>query len=228
MCFNAQVSIVTYTFGQLGCMLLGLLNVLPESIFFSWVLVMQLIEYFLWNHQPCDSFNKLVTKTGILVNHTEPLVLWMSIRRFSKRKLPKQVNELMFAFLVASAVYTYNVMTDECTTVTDFSQGHLYWAWNECIGASFFYMFFLFVMSILCLFGLEHGRTCCIINNASYVLSYAIYRDTHTVGAMWCFSVAIDPWLLILIYNWSRIAKLCLQSSHDRKVKKIVKDSFIS
>ena len=48
---------------------------------------MQLIEFLLWmtvksdNKKTCSSpkTNKLISKIGIIINHLEPIVLWLSI-----------------------------------------------------------------------------------------------------------------------------------------------------
>ena len=43
-------------------------------IFFS---LMQGIEYLLWSHQECDEYNKMISTLGMVLNHLQPIVLFI-------------------------------------------------------------------------------------------------------------------------------------------------------
>lgn len=202
MCFSAQVSLQAYVVGTVGCVTLAYLKeAYSEAIFFFYVLQMQLVEYFLWKHQPCDSVNKLVTKVGTLVNHGEPLVLWLAISVFSQRRLPRFVNAVMVIFLLETLYYNNTVLGSNCTEVTPESKPHLHWLWNEGPMSTLYYRSFVGVTTLLSTYGLEHGYTCATVNLCSYLVSYYVYNEWHAVGSMWCFSVAIDPYLLTILYS---------------------------
>jgi hypothetical protein len=101
MCFNEQVSILTYIVGIIGCINLYFnLDLKVEAIFFACVVQMQLVEYFLWNNQSCNQMNIDTTKVGIIINHMEPIVLWIAILLLSKHVLPVYVNILMILFVI--------------------------------------------------------------------------------------------------------------------------------
>ena len=57
MCFNAPVSLTTFLIGIIGSIRLFYLNYKAEAIFYAWVVLMQLIEFFLWRNQPCNKTN---------------------------------------------------------------------------------------------------------------------------------------------------------------------------
>lgn len=222
MCFNEKVSLFTYLTGLSGSAALFSINKIPESLFYGWVVHMQLIEYFLWKNQPCqiteqnkickaeeikqcNQTNKTVSTLGIIVNHLEPFVLFGSILLFSNRKLPLFVMIFVCIFMILIFLYTINIFNknDEnnlCTTVSEESNPHLHWKWNGEIFNSVIYICFLIVLMLLSYYGLEKGIINTFMVLIGYLLSYYIYKDKHAVGAMWCFAAAFAPWILYFIY----------------------------
>ena len=64
MCYNEEVSLFTYLTGMTGSAALLYINKIPESIFYTTVVQMQLIYYFLWKNKPCNitEDNKICNK----------------------------------------------------------------------------------------------------------------------------------------------------------------------
>lgn len=212
MCFNSNISIITYLIAMSGSYQLYNMNLRPEAIFYAWVAQMQLLEFLLWKFQPCNvkpnitQKNIYTTHIANIVNHLEPFVLLFAIVYFSKVKLSKNIINYMYIFAILTILYTYNVInTTECTTVSEQSKPHLDWKWNSGPYFIQFYTLFLITLLVLAYNGLPYPRN--IINTfiifVSYALSYLIYRDNHSVGAMWCFSAAFAPLLLILMYKYN-------------------------
>jgi len=200
MCFNKEVSIITYIIGLAGCLNLYFnFNLKIEAIFFGWVIQMQLIEYVLWDNQPCNQTNINTTTIGTIVNHLEPIIFWGAILLLSTKQLPIYVNILMIIFTIVSIIYTSDVLKNECTTVTPISKTHLHWKWNE--GSRFYYPFFLLCLNLLSIFGLEHGYHTAFIITILFAISGMIYNKKSSVGAMWCFFAAYTPWFLPYIYK---------------------------
>jgi len=199
MCFNAPVSLTTFLIGIIGSLRLFYLNYKAEAIFYAWVVLMQLIEFFLWRNQPCNKTNLILTNIGMLINHLEPIALWVGIILFSKKELPSFVNILLLLYLVLTIYYSkvfFNKNKIECTTETPESSPHLHWKWNYGQSYVIYYAYFLFCLVILSIFGLSNGTINAFIVVASYLISYAIYADKHSVGAMWCFFAAFGPWVI--------------------------------
>ena len=208
MCFNPEVSILAYLVGITGCLELWSRNYVPEALFYAWVIQMQLIEFFIWKNQPCSApqvnyTNTIISKTGLIVNHLEPIIFWLAILKFSDQTLPFWVQAAMCGYVLVSIMYSYNVWTDtQCTEVTEQSKPHLHWKWNNGKYSEWYYGYFLAVLVLLSIYGLPKNRG---IKNAfvgvtGFLFSIAIYREKHSVGAMWCFSAAFAPWLLSYIY----------------------------
>lgn len=210
MCFNAQISFATYVIGMCGCYALYSQGYISEAIFYGWIIQMQLIEFFLWmtihsrDTKTCiyPNTNKLITKIGILINHMEPIVFWLAIIFFSKKRLPTSVHQIMIFYIIISIIYTTAVFNiKECTTVSDISKPHLHWKWNQGPYHFLYYLLFLIVFIIVSIYGLDKGDINAILIIISFAISYLLYGDKHSIGAMWCFAGAFIPWILIILYN---------------------------
>lgn len=192
----------TYLVGMAGCLVLLRQRRVAEAIFYAWVVHMQLIEFFLWKHQPCSdehaaTTNQRVTGVGVVVNHLEPIVLWLAIVAASNRALPGSVHAVLLVFTVCTVFHTRHVLqTLECTTVTPASHPHLHWKWADGYLFWAYYLFFLLSLLLLAYYGLTDGTFHAGIILCSFLASFAIYKDKHAVGAMWCFAAAFVPWLL--------------------------------
>lgn len=211
MCFNKEVSITTYIIGMLGSLYLYNEGHIPEAFFYGWVIQMQLIEFILWKHQECNNLsnqdidstiNKQVTRIGILINHLEPIVLWLAIIYFSNKKIPHWVHQMMLIYIILTVIpTTVAFKTTNCTTITKDSGNHLYWEWNDIKYTGPYYMFFLATLIILSLYGLKKGIINATVISLAFVISIILYYKTKTVGAMWCFIAAFVPWILPSLYK---------------------------
>jgi hypothetical protein len=162
---------------------------------------MQFIEFLIWNNLECNSFNNYVTKLGIIINHMEPIVLWIGILLFSSKKLHNIIHLLVFIYIIWAIIYTRKVFDKSCTIITEDSKPHLHWLWNDGENAKIFYAYFLFMFVVLSIYGLENGYLHSVMILLSFVLSYYIYGDKHSVGAMWCFAAAFAPLILYNLYE---------------------------
>lgn len=204
MCFNKEVSIATYIIGMLGSVYLYRQGFIPEAIFYCSVVQMQLIEYFLWKYQSCKDVhkNKLFTKLAIIINHIEPIFLWIAIIVFSVKRLPIWVHQLMLGYIILSVFVTlYSLKNITYTTVTEDSGGHLNWQWNNVKYTGIYYIYFLFVLIALSIYGLPNGKIHAILVTVAFIVSAVIYYDYKSVGAMWCFMAAFAPWIIPTLYN---------------------------
>jgi len=197
MCYNANVSLGTYIIGMIGSIYLYTLNYIPESILYTFVIQMQLIEYFLWKNQECKKTNEITTKLGIIINHLEPIAFYIGILLFSMKTLPLFVHVMVLIYMII--IYNYinlnKINTIKCTTVNDKSKPHLYWEWNYKNMYEYVYLYFLIILVTLSIYGLENGIIQSGLICIGFIGSYIIYGNTHSVGAMWCFYSSILPWI---------------------------------
>jgi hypothetical protein len=86
MCYSANASIVSFTFGVIGSLLCVSLGSVKDKIlgfFLFFVSFMQGIEYLLWKHQICDNYNKFISVLGMILNHLQPIVLGLLVILFN-------------------------------------------------------------------------------------------------------------------------------------------------
>ena len=197
MCFNEKVSMLTYIIGITGCINLYFnLNLKIEAIFFAWVVQMQLIEYILWNNQSCNQLNINTTKLGIIINHLEPIILWIAILLLSTHKLPEYVNMLMIIFTLVTIIYTKNVLLNKCTLT---EKKHLVWNWNHEKNSNIYYGFFIIMLNLLFINGVDNGNILALLSTGSFFISKLLYTNEKSVGAMWCFFSAFAPWIIPMV-----------------------------
>ncbi len=222
MCYNKNVSIFTYLLGMSGSMGLLALKKIPESLFYAWVAQMQILEYSLWNNQPCDinknkictqdeikncnSTNMNTTTTAMIVNHLEPFILFISILIFGNKKLPIFLIIFVILFLICLSLYTINIIykkdtiDSKCTTVSEKSNPHLEWKWNTGYLFKIIYILFVIVLMALFYYGTNNNILNPLIVFFSFAISYFIYKKHKSVGAMWCFMASFAPFITIFFH----------------------------
>jgi len=202
MCFNAEVSMATYLFGMMGCFFLFQKKHYIEAITFMCVLQMQLIEFFLWRlqHPTQCSLNKLFAYAGIIINHLEPVVLYLAILYFARHRLPPWTHWIVFIYMITATFYVARSLKKQsCVVATLTSNPHLYWNWTHGKYYQIFYFLFLLTVCLLCFYGLEAPYNQFVAWNILlfFLLSYVIYGKKFVVGSMWCFFSSFIPWILL-------------------------------
>ena len=190
MCFSKEVSLATFIMGLFTsylCLTVGTPEYNVIGFFFGFVILMQGIEYILWKHQLCDSLNKNVSLFGMILNHLQPVILFILLAVYLKTD-----NIDLFVlglYLLVIIPYSIQFLRDKnCTVKND--KDHLVWKWNQMNKGAFVYIIFLLA---LCVMGRHVNKTFSIITLASFVISYFIYRRDDVIGAMWCFFAVFAP-----------------------------------
>jgi hypothetical protein len=209
MCFNAEISLITYIIGCLSCYNLYLLDYKIEALYFLWIVNMQLIEYLFWINLKCNNTNKFLTKIAIVLNHTQPLILYLLIN-YNNNKIPDYVHKIAILYTVICILFSYyDIITDNCSIVNKDISPHINWKWNSNKYHKLFYILFITVTIILFKFipDFKHNHyysrseILIIIYLTSYSISYMIYDEQKNVGSMWCFFAALAPLILPTIYD---------------------------
>jgi hypothetical protein len=209
MCYSAEVSLITYVIGMAGCYLLLHHRQLPEALFYTSVIQMQLIEFFLHIINGCNDWNLVLTRIGIIINHSEPLFLYIGILLWG-RKLDTLTHRITLGYTVIASIYTIIALQDAICTVKDvYADGHLYWKWNELSGCVIMYSSFICVLVRLSIMGLHDGVFHAIMCVISYAISLIVYGMRHYAGAWWCLVAAAGPYVLLYrkqkVYNEKKI-----------------------
>lgn len=190
MCWNAAISLNTFLFSSFVLSLIIYNNSFTKYkiqelnnkwiyIFIGTVVLMQLVEFFIWKNINNKFYNNLFSIFATLVLLIQPIASLMIITNIQLR------NILLFSYLfitIPFSIYKFSTNHVESTISTN---GHLIW---KFFGRSpiiwitwlFFFLFslvyerkwFLFIFGVLTLF-----------------IVYINYKNSNTLGSMWCWSV---------------------------------------
>ena len=204
MCFSSDVSLLTFSIGIIGgilCVTLGKTIDKMVGYFLSFVSLMQGVEFLLWNHQKCDIYNRVLSISGMVLNHLQPIILGIIILIFNKNikkinKIGVIISMLIYAyFIIPGSIKYLNNPKYQCTIKGDKTNPHLVWKWNEMNNSTIVYVVFFCVMCFLFLIGLptiKEGIVASLVAYITYSTSANIYPQ-NSVGALWCFYVAFVP-----------------------------------
>ena len=118
MCFSASLSLLSFTLGITGSILVYTLDGPSNKIiamFLGFVSFMQLIEYLLWIHQICDDYNKLLSKIGMWLNQLQPIVLGLLVLIFNNSEINNNINEYSSIFY---KIFEENITSTYTSTYT--------------------------------------------------------------------------------------------------------------
>ena len=205
MCFNKDVSILSYLIGFAGCILLYYRDYKIEGLFYLFIIQMQLIEYLLWLNNSCNLINKTITKIGIVLNHIQPIILYFLIIYFNSNvdKYTKIIIHLIIIIYIISTIayliYNYKLL-DSCTIGIE-NKKELFWEIQH--GHLFeYYHIFVFAIFFMVLLGFKkHNYLNAYIILASIIISYIVYDKNKAVGTIWCLFAAYIPLLLNIVYT---------------------------
>jgi hypothetical protein len=205
MCYNKETSITTYIVGSLSSLYLILSKNKSYNIagtFFLFVSQMQLIEYLIWKHQvKCDDYNIKISNIGSILNHLQPIILYLSINFFNKNIKNKEILNVMIGIYILCAIkYSTYVYPLNCTILDN--KNHLFWKWNHSKYNLYFYILFLVTLILLSYFGFTkpYNIIFAFIIIGTYLLSLYKYGNTKAVGAIWCWFAALIP-CFIMFYD---------------------------
>jgi hypothetical protein len=201
MCFSANLSLFAFITGIIGSILVYTLGGPSNhiiSIFLGFVSFMQLIEFFLWKHQKCNNYNKILSKIGMWLNHLQPVVLGLLVIIFNNTKpIIYYISLIIFFYLCGIIPYSLqykNIENLQCT-IFNLKIQHLRWKWNGLKYNKFIYTIFFVLSLILILYiGIPNETLkiyTVIISIVTYISSAIIYRSNF--GALWCFYTAFIP-----------------------------------
>jgi hypothetical protein len=200
MCFSAQASLATLIIGLLGSAIVYTLKRPFDHIialYLAYVSLMQGVEYALWSHQTCDETHKWISRLGMVLNGTQPLVLGLIVMCMSQRASKNMVIilSIMVAYSVCAVLYFKEYTSGlQCTTPRA-DDPHLVWNWNILSSYHIWWTIYLATVVLISVFGmptLKNGTDFALIGAIGMGLSILIY-PRQDMGDMWCFFTALTP-----------------------------------
>ena len=194
MCFSKEVSLGTFIIGAIGATLLYSLNTKIDKIlgiFFFYVILMQLLEFILWNNLTCNTINKITTITSIVLNETQPIILALLL--LYNYNLPNKKHIILFTIIYSIIMILYDLQTKTlCTLKNQFN--HLEWGWHFLNMYVFVYLIYvLYLAYIILSIPFNWNITLLLLVIIPYLISIYIYLGTGAIGSVWCVFAAFFP-----------------------------------
>jgi hypothetical protein len=191
MCWNASVSLNTFVFGVFASLFAyfnGNIKIFTVICYLS-IIIMQLIEYFVWSK---TFSNSLLSQIAFLVIIFQPIFSIISIE-----KRPELIPYLLVAYFIFMIIRA-NTTTISMNTV-DFSMvpsnnGHLSWKWLH-YNLLVLLIWYMFLSSRWII---DDMYLILILITILLIVSIILYKDTQTWGSMWCWACNFTSLYFIL------------------------------
>ena len=208
MCYNKDISIYTYLIGLVSSYLLIVNDKISLKIlgcFFMIVIQMQLIDYFLWTNNTCNSKNIQISTIGAFINFIQPIILYLAILYFNKnitKKNKRNLNIVILVYIATLIIFTLRIFPIGCSIVNKLSSPYLQWSWMYEKNTSYVFAYFPIAIMLLLYFGLEkpYSIYLSLLFILSFILSFIIYRKKRAFGNIWCWFAVFIP-IGVLIFD---------------------------
>lgn len=211
MCWNAEASISSFIFGLVLSFMIAISAyrqkkwpLLALSIGWTWVLTMQLLEYFLWIYPPDVSpkENELFSKVAFIFNITQVIVLGLIFLSFfghMSSSFSKFLGILILLFYTCYMMY-YAQTIGTLHTKGSCSNPHLEYTWWDRIpyGST---IYILSLISIFLLVVKPFVWSVATLGSILLLLLMSCIFYSKSVASMWCFFAVIVPFLSFLLYR---------------------------
>ncbi len=197
MCWNAEVSLQTFSF-TIICFIIGYIYNVPlnKLIFLMVFSSMQLIEYFLWKNIDNPRKNEFYSKLGLFVILLEPLAGINMIKN-----LPLKINLSSF-YLIMTFIYLLFHYKNINFKTTIGKKGFLKWNWLETIGSNqnMIHNLYFILWTILLFYSCFLTKDWIIIGVGIFTYLYSWYNYTkyEAFGTYWCYIVNFI-WICIIL-----------------------------
>lgn len=198
MCWNKDVSINTFLFSIFVLILIiynnnntqykiNEINNIFAYIFLLSFILMQLIEYFIWDNLNNNSINHFLSICAAFLIFIQPIASIFVIKNIKERY------RLLSIYLLFGIPFSIYSLFNTKFTTTVAENGHLRWDWinnkNSHIGY-LFYLFFLFYPLVR-----EKLYFSSLLAFVLLLITFYTFFKDGTADSMWCWSIN-----LIMLY----------------------------
>lgn len=220
MCFNYQVSLITFMLGVICSYALICKNTDTDTdtntykkenyifgIFFIFIALIQLMDFIIWIDLDNNYYlNKLIGVIGPILNVCQPVILYIIKYLYFKPKI-SNLNLDLLVFILNSLYFTYFLSNylnylKSSDLITHVSHGNLRWSWLDYIKTNKSYLSYsyliLVTINIMYLTDMNYSFTLVSITYFFLYLSHKYFG--YNVGELWCFFGAFIPGILYFIF----------------------------
>ena len=206
MCFNYQVSLLTFLIGTISSFILiknGNPKYNAENIIFGIFLIfissIQFMDFLFWiDLHNKIGINHIITIIGPLINIGQPLILYIikliyfKPQLLSVNSIPILILNLLYLFYIIRLFI--NFISNE-KLVTSTKHNHLSWPWIKYSTP----LFYLLLLPIN-IFYLTNFNYSLIIYFITYLFLYLSYKFfSYNISELWCFFGAFIPIIMYLV-----------------------------
>ena len=204
MCYSKSLSLKSFLFGIISSLYLYNNSSFNENktiaMFFSFVSLMQLVEYFLWSDLKCTGINQTTSKIGILLNHFQPVVLLIISLFYLESNKSLDFNIIILINIIYSiyVIYVYKRFLDEKNfCVKPNKKGHLDWTWKHNFNYNFYHL--LIFLNLYNYYNYSKLTMSIILSYVLFFISLTKFKDN--IGEFWCLMVTGIPFLFNLDFR---------------------------
>ena len=192
MCWNQDVSINTFVFSLFALIFIFFSNTFTKYkvkefenpimyVFLLEVVIMQLIEFFLWRNLKNKSINNLLSKVASFFVTIQPVTIMLMIPNLTVRYI------YLFTYSIFVILYfVYKELFSPIHFNTSVGKnGHLSWEWMNFKGYENIFYFIYLLFYVLALLSINNLIGSFII--FFLILSLFIYLKNKTFSSMWCW-----------------------------------------
>lgn len=213
MCFSEEASLSSLLVGLFSSFAVFTLPK-PEDkvlgLFFAFVSLMQGIDYLLWRHPVCDSYNLTISRAGMWLNHHQPIVLAALILFYFPMTHYKSVITTLIGIYIAMIIpyglLFYTLPKEKQCTHTGCNNRHIAYSWFPLPGSYVVYIYFLILFFTLPLLGFTDktiAKAAVLGGGLTWLTTGLFYEQKH-FSSVWCFYSAFLP----LLYFGARTSSL--------------------
>jgi hypothetical protein len=211
MCHNKEISITTFLIGTILNIYLFTTYSNPIvkliAIMWEYILLMQLIEFFVWLDQTKSNFHKITTRITLLLNLLQPVIILFIMICMSPYQ-DRSKNILSLSLLTIYIGYMFLILYNdkepvEYLTPTD-TCNHLDYKWWSTGNYGVIYYLLPIIVSV---FLYIKPLSLSVFQNfyilITIVLSYFIYGCG--IPSIWCWLAAFAPLFTLIFLKSSHI-----------------------
>jgi hypothetical protein len=192
MCWNAEVSLITFIYGAISALICLYLQTMPVSVIIICLAftTMQLLEYFAWTYIDNKVAIYYLSIIGMLLIFMQQFLMCYYVTD----KVLQQI--LLKVFFVYIIIYCIFILPKIKFNMKKGANGHLEWDWAKMPPLFLFVgLMFYFVPILL---GKNYVGT--FFNGLFISLSLYFYYKYNTWGTMWCYFSNIF-WVFLILFS---------------------------
>uniref|UniRef100_A0A6C0LTG4 Uncharacterized protein n=1 Tax=viral metagenome TaxID=1070528 RepID=A0A6C0LTG4_9ZZZZ len=204
MCWNKEVSMLTFIIAITGCIYLYYRNNNNDrwvALFGGTIAMIQLAEYFMWSNQSCNDINKLASMLALLVLVLEPAMNMIGGMIFEKSYSDRKILKVLLLSYIVYVIAIYLSIKEKqikwCGHKSRESC-HLRWDFLDIFSSKWSILWVIFLMlPILTMNPKYQGIILFAIGLMTFILSKI--HHTSVMGSMWCWYAILVIYAKIII-----------------------------